>query len=151
MILQGGIPMKCKIFIDKNHEEEVIVYSHEKTKLVEEIETIINSNSLELLGYKDKETVKLDIFEIYCFVVENNKVYALTENQKYKMKLRLYQLEENLPKNFVKMNQSCIANIKKIDRFDASFGGSLMVILKNGYRDYVSRRQLKFVKERLGF
>ena len=52
--------------------------------------------------------------------------------------------------DFVKLNQSCIVNIKKIECFDASLGGALKVTLKNGYRDYVSRRQLKAVKERLG-
>ena len=31
-----------------------------------------------------------------------------------------------------------------------TLGGSLTVVLKNGYRDYVSRRQLKAVKERMG-
>ena len=52
--------------------------------------------------------------------------------------------------DFIKINQSCIANIRQIQRFDTSFSGTLRVIFKNGYTDYVSRRQLKAVKERLG-
>ena len=77
-------------------------------------------------------------------------MYALTENEKFKIKSRLYQLEEKLDNNFVKINQSCIANIKKIDRFKATVGGSLTVVFENGYVDFVSRRKLKNVKERLG-
>ena len=77
-------------------------------------------------------------------------MFALTEKGKYRLKSRLYQLEKNLNDNFVKINQSCIANIKKIEKFKASVGGALMVIFKNGYEDYVSRRNLKNVKERLG-
>lgn len=84
------------------------------------------------------------------FFTEDNKVFALTENEKYRLKSRLYQLEENLNDNFVKINQSCIANIKSIDKFKATVGGSLTVIFKNGYVDFVSRRNLKNVKERLG-
>jgi len=38
-----------------------------------------------------------------------------------------------------------------IKKFDVSFGGALTVIFKNGYTDYVSRRQMKIVKERIGF
>ena len=143
--------MKCKVFIDKNHEEEVVIYSHQRNSLVEKIESLVNSQEIEITGYKEQETVKLDLSEIFCFICEENKIYALTEKERFKIKLRLYQLEEKLPRNFVKLNQSCIGNVKKIQRFNASFGGSLSVEFKNGYKDYVSRRQLKIVKERFGF
>ncbi len=143
--------MKCKVFIDKNHEEEVVIYSHQRNSLVEQIESLVNSQEIEITGYKEQETVKLDLSEIFCFICEENKIYALTEKERFKIKLRLYQLEEKLPQNFVKLNQSCIGNVKKIQRFNASFGGSLSVEFKNGYKDYVSRRQLKIVKERFGF
>ena len=142
--------MKLQIVIDSNRDEEIIVYAHNKSPLVIEIEELVNSCSVDLIGYAENETVKLNLNDIYCFFTEDNKVYALTENEKYRLKLRLYQLEENLNNNFVKINQSCIANIKKIDRFKATVGGSLTVIFKNGHVDFVSRRNLKNVKERLG-
>jgi len=69
----------------------------------------------------------------------------------FRLNHRLYQLEERLGTRFLKINQSCLANIQQIQRFDASLAGALLVIFKNGYRDYVSRRQLKTVKERMGF
>ena len=64
--------------------------------------------------------------------------------------LRLWQLEELLGEEFLKINQSCLANVSRIKRFRASFGGSLLVSFACGYEDYVSRRQLKQVKERMG-
>ena len=48
------------------------------------------------------------------------------------------------------MESMYLINIDKIKRFDASLSGFLLVTLKNGYSDYVSRRNLKNVKERLG-
>lgn len=143
--------MKCKIFIDKEHEEEILIYVHEKTKLVEKIEQLVTDDAFELIGYKDREVVRLNTADVYCFIGEDNKIYALTSKEKLQLKCRLYQLEEKLSENFVKINQSCIANINKIDRFDASFSGTLLVKFKNGHTDYVSRRQLKNVKERFGF
>lgn len=143
--------MELKIFIDKEHSEEVIVWAHERTKLVEDIEQLVLSGELSLIGYKENEVIKLNLNEIYCFMVEDNRVFALTENERAKLKSRLYKIEEKLPKDFIKINQSCIVNIKKIERFDASISGTLTVILKNGYSDYVSRRNLKNIKERLGF
>ena len=43
-----------------------------------------------------------------------------------------------------------LANFNRIDHFKASIGGALLIIFKSGYKDYVSRRRLKLVKERLG-
>ncbi len=142
--------MKLQIVIDPNRDEEIIIYAHEKSSLVCEIEELVKSYSVDLIGYTENETVKLNLNDIYCFFTEDNKVFALTENEKYRLKSRLYQIEESLSDNFVKINQSCIANIKKIDRFKATVGGSLTVVFKNGYVDFVSRRNLKNVKERLG-
>jgi DNA-binding LytR/AlgR family response regulator len=137
--------------IDKDREEEVVIYVHEKNSLSYEIEELVLGKSLELFGYKDKNIVKLSPSDVFCFTVENNKVYAICEKEKYQIKQRLYLLEEILDRDFVKINQSCIANIRKISKFDTSITGTLMVSFKNGHRDYVSRRQMKKVKERIGF
>ena len=143
--------MKYTIIIDKNREEEVIVYAKEKSALTDEIERLVNDNNLELIGYdKSGEGVKLTTDEVYCFTAEDNKIFAITEQDKLRLKCRLYQLEEVLLEYFVKINQSCVANIRKIARFDTSVSGTLLIKFKNGYKDYVSRRQMKAVKERFG-
>lgn len=142
--------MKLQIVINKDRDEEILIYAREKTPLIYEIEELVNNSSVDLTGYTENEAVKLSLNDVYCFISEDNKVYALTESNRYRLKSRLYQLEEKLNDNFVKINQSCIANIRKIERFKATVGGSLTVIFKNGYIDFVSRRNLKNVKERLG-
>ena len=142
--------MKCRTVIDKDREEEVVIYVHEKSELSSEIEEFVIGRSLELLGHKDKNIVKIALSEVYCFTVEENKVFALTEKERLQLKQRLYLLEEMLDDSFVKINQSCIVSVRKIKRFDTSITGTLVVELKNGYKDYVSRRQLKKVKERIG-
>lgn len=142
--------MKFQLNLCKDRHEEVIVYAHQKSKLTEELEQLVTGYSIELNGYIDKEVIRLNATDVFCFVVENNKVYAIMAKNKLQLKRRLYQLEEILQDNFIKINKSCIVNIKKIERFDASLAGALNVRLKNGYSDYVSRRNLKAVKERLG-
>lgn len=142
--------MKINFFIDKNHEEEILIYAHEKTALISKIEELVNDFSAEITAYNDKEIIRLNLGEICCFVTENNKLFAITENEKLLIKSRLYSIEEKLSCDFIKINKSCIANIKKIDRFNASISGTLEVKFKNGYTEYVSRRSIKAVKERLG-
>lgn len=143
--------MKLTVIIDAQREEEAIVYAHEEGQLVSDIRRLLEENGRALLGYTDGAVVPLEATAVCCFTVENNRVYALTEDGKLQVRLRLYQLEQFLPDCFVKINQSCLANVKKIKRFEAAFSGSLKAVFSNGYTDYVSRRNLKNVKERFGF
>ena len=142
--------MKFRLIIDENRDEEILVYAHQKTPLVEAIERLVMQEEFRLIGYIDREAVKLDFDKICRFTVEENRVYAETVNEKYRLRYRLCEIEEKTPMSFVKINQSCLANIEMIERFDASVSGSLRVRFKNGSTDYVSRRQLKTVKERIG-
>lgn len=143
--------MKCFTFINSDEEEKVIIYAKEKTSLVEEIEKLVAATGVTLTGTLDETSILINPADVTCFVVESGKIYALIGEKKYQLKERLYQLED-MPFNefFVKLNQSCFANIKKIKEFKSSIGGSIMVVFQNGYVDYISRRELKNVKERIG-
>ena len=143
--------MKCYTFIEEDHEEKVLIYAKERTNLVSEIEKLCKSDSILLTGTNENDIIKINPLDVCCFLSENNKVFALIGDKKYQIKQRLYQLEEmNFNNHFVKINQSCYANIKNIKRFETSIGGSLKVVFKNNYIDYISRRELKNVKERMG-
>ena len=143
--------MKCYTFIDKENEEKVLIYAREKNELVKDIEALVNSSAISLTGFNDNQIIKINPLDVCCFISENNKVFALVDDNKYQIKQRLYQLEEmDINKYFIKINQSCYANIKKIESFESTIGGALKVIFKNKYIDYISRRELKNVKERMG-
>lgn len=142
--------MKCTVILDKTREEEIIIYAHQRTPLIDEIERVSKNDKTQLVGYLRGEIVKLNMQEVYCFTIDDGKLYAVCENEKYFIKLKLYIVEQMLDNSFIKINQSSIANISKIKKFDASISGTLKVIFKNGYSDYVSRRNIKNVKERIG-
>ncbi len=143
--------MKYRIEIRKELDEDIVIYARENSPELQKLEALLQEPEPTLIGYRDDTVTPLDPSQIYCFSVEQNKVFAMTENERYQLKERLYLLEERFRDSFIKINQSCLVNITKLERFDTSLGGSLIVILKNGYRDYVSRRQVKAVKERIGF
>ncbi len=142
--------MKCYTYIEKTDEEKVLIYANERTKLVDEIESLVLNSDVDLTGTFNDEIIKIDINDVSCFLSENNKVFALINDKKYQIKQRLYQIEEMNLASFIKINQSCLANKKKIKKFESTLGGSLRVVFKNGYIDYISRRELKNVKERMG-
>ena len=143
--------MKCRKIIDpQRDEEEVLLYLKKDSPLADEIVALVESRQRVLTGYREQEIVPIHPTDVLCFTVENKKVYARLSQETLLIKLRLYQLEEMLGERFVKLNQSCLANMAEIERFQVSVGGALTVIFRNGYRDYVSRRQLTYVKERFG-
>ena len=150
MLQQGGMHVKLTLHIGTGHEEEVIVYADCENEITRAVKKLFDCSNTPLFGYRDEIAVALNLSDVHCFSVENNHVFAYTQNEKLRMKQRLYQIETILTDQFVKINQSCIVNIAKIDRFDASITGTLSVRMQNGYKEYVSRRNIKSVKERLG-
>ena len=131
-------------------KEEIVAYAKDKNELINLIEKMCQNDSTKIIGYFDNIIKELNHNEIECFITVEDKVYAVTKDKKYQVKKRLYELNEMFDNIFTFINQGCLANLKKVDHFEASIGGSLLVVFKSGYKDYVSRRQLKNVKERIG-
>ena len=142
--------MKVETVIGKG-EEKVVIYLNERSSLIESIEKVVESYKKELTGYKDSEIYKLSYLDAEAYSVEDGRVYAYIGEMKLSIKERLYIIEEIVGDVFVKINQSCIVNISRIKKFETSIGGSVRVVTEGGFKDYISRRQLRTVKERLGF
>lgn len=145
--------MKYTLHIEEERDEEIIVYAHSKNELVKKLEALINEENLNtspIIGYIGDDIVEVIPDEVHCFFIEDKRLYASLERHNVLIKRRLYEIEEMLGDDFIKINQSSLANLKHIERFSVSIGATLTVHFKNGHRDYVSRRQLKAVKERLG-
>ena len=142
--------MKLTVIIGEDREEEIIIYARKSTELIKSIEELVRGEEHYFTAQNGQSIKRLTEEEIFCFTTEGGKVYAYTEKEKHLLKMRLYAIEEKLSRDFIKINQSTVISIKKIHRFDVSVTGTLKVIMKNGFTDYVSRRQIKNVKERLG-
>lgn len=147
--VKGSDSVRCEIVIDPDCEEKVVIYARGESPLIEEIKKLTDQVADYILGYLGSEIIRLDTKEIQYINVVSGRVYAVCD-KKYLLKDRLYVLETKLPDCFVRINQSCLANIGKMERFDTSVSGTLKIRFKNGDVDYVSRRQLKAVKERIG-
>lgn len=141
--------MELNVFVDKTKDEKIDIFIHEERRIIDDIKALLSEEN-SLLCYKNAEVYRLSFSDIVLFSVENDKVYAYSKDEKYTLKERLYMIEEKMPDYFLKLNQSTLCNIREIKKFDCSVSGTLKVTLKNGLTDFVSRRQIKTVKERLG-
>ena len=89
-----------------------------------------------------------DIFRIYT---GNQKVYIQTLQGEYAIRYRLYELEEALDKKqFLRISNSEIVNVKKIRDIDLSIIGRICIRFLNNTQTYVSRRYIPKIKKSLG-
>ena len=142
--------MKFRLIIDKDQEEELVATVHERSALIEEIESLILNHTDRIPGYLEDEIKMLEVSDIECVTVLDGKTYAIDSgNRHYRLKQRLYELEQLLPASFIRINKSTLANEKALDRFTVTIAGSVDAIFKCGYREYVSRRCFTQIKRRL--
>lgn len=142
--------MKVTTIIDNKLDEEVLIHAKERRKLIDDIEELCQLENKAIIGVYDGEAYKLIPNDICYFETDNNTVTAVIGDNQYKVREKLYQLEEIFLDNFIKINQSKLVNIRKIKKFSSTIGGSIMVTFENNKSDYISRRCLKTVKERMG-
>lgn len=142
--------MEYTLIIDPQKAESIVLTVHERNETVEAVERLVGSKSDILTAYGEYDAVRFSVNDAECFFTDANKVYTFVGNKKYLLKQRLYQIEECINADFVKINQGCIINVRRVKKFDMSFGGTIKVVLQNGFEDYISRRQLKNVKRRFG-
>jgi DNA-binding LytR/AlgR family response regulator len=83
------------------------------------------------------------------FRAEDKQVHAYTQNNVYIIKKPLYQVEESLNGDFVRISKTTIVNLKKIQRVAPSLKGMMFIELKNGLKDNISRKYLPDFKRAL--
>ena len=145
--------MQIEIKIDETlSEPRIIIMTNKITDEISELMQRLADEKPRLLACLKKETVSLleqeKIIRIYA---ANSKVFAVTEDDEYQVRLRLYELEDRLDRKFfVRISNSEIINLRKIEEFDMSFTGTICVSLSNGAVTYVSRRSVAKIKQLLG-
>lgn len=140
--------MHFQLIIDEENEELITARVKKANELTDKIETLVKEYAGEskIVVFNEDETAIIEIQQIECFTVIDNKIWAITENGQFYIKNRLYEVEKILPSSFVKINKSSVANISKIKKFISTYSGAVNVEFKSGYTDYVSRRCLPQVK-----
>ena len=142
--------MKFRLIIDSEKEEELVATVHGRTALIDEIESLISNHTGRIPGYGEEDIKMLSFSEIECITVLEGMTYAIdSQNRRYRLKQRLYELEAMLPASFIRINKSALANKNALDRFAVTIAGSVDAVFQSGYREYVSRRCFAQIKRRL--
>lgn len=145
--------MQIEIKIDEACKDpKVIILTNKITDEVNELlKRLSDTQPQTIAGFKEDSLKILQPNEIIRIFTENQKVYAQTEQGKYLIRLRLYELEERLDKStFARISNSEIINLKKVENMDLSFSGTICVNLCNNITTFVSRRYVSKIKQILG-
>ena len=144
--------MKFTLKIDKEKDEEVVATVHSPSALTDEIEALVRkyAGTDRIPAYTEDDLKMLLFSDIECITVLEGKTYAIDrQNRRYRIKQRLYELEEQLPSSFIRINKSTLANETRLDRFAVTYSGAVDAVFQCGYREYVSRRCFAQIKRRL--
>lgn len=114
-------------FLQNTPQTQVLTAKTENDKIV-----VLEPEKLFMLRFEERHTA------IYC------------EEKRYVSAKPLCEFEELLPSNFLRISKTTIVNMKQIETVEASFKGMMYLVMKNGCKDYISRRYLPSFKQYLG-
>ncbi|MBP5264505.1 MAG: LytTR family transcriptional regulator [Lachnospiraceae bacterium] len=146
--------MRVEINVSEDVKEPyVVIHTGEVTpeisELAQEISGFQHSSGM-ILGTLDERIVILKQEEIILVRVENDKVFAVTPKGTFQVGKRLYELLDMLGNNFIQVSKSAAINLKCLESVEPSFSGVMLLHLKNGEKEYISRKFVPQLKKRLG-
>ena len=144
--------MKVNLVLSKDIDEpRADIHTNELTdNITKAISILENEESKDMIAVKKGSDISfLEFNDIFMFRVENKQVKTFTDDQEYIIKKPLYQIEESLSSDFVRISKTTIVNLKKIERVAPSLRGMMFIELKNGLKDNISRKYLPEFKSAL--
>lgn len=146
--------MKIRIEVDNDiKENEVIIRCSELNEEVKNIQIILQeilSQKKAITFYRGETEYYLSLEDILFFETEENGICAHTVDNIYNVKYKLYELEEFLPRHFMRVSKSTILNTNHIFSITHSISASSKVEFQNTHKQvYVSRYYYKPLKIKL--
>ena len=144
--------MKVNIDISAEYKEPfAVIHTDKVTGEIQRMIDIFSNSETPITALQNEEDiVVLQHKDIYMVRVENGDTVIYGAKQKYRSRKRLYELADQLGKQFMQISKTTLINLSYMDSIEPGFSGTLLLKLKNGCRDYVSRKYLPEFKKYLG-
>ncbi len=136
---------------DNISKDEIIIRCREENNLIKKVkEYTENLNEIKINFYQKDQEYYINLDEILFFETDTNNISAHTISNIYYVKYKLYELENILPKNFIRVSKSSIVNINHIYSINRNITSSSVIEFNKTYKKiYVSRFYFKYLKEKL--
>lgn len=146
--------MNIEVATNISKEYKNIKITLQAPELNKEVQNILNNltticeDKSIIVGNKDNEIFLLKMNDVIYFFSDEKYNYAKTKEGVFKVKDRLYELEEKYSKNkFIRISSAYIININKTKSFDVGQIGSIVAKMEDGKNILVSKRRIREVKE----
>lgn len=146
--------MKIRIEVDETLETDEIIIrcqklNEEVTRVQKAVSEAIGRQN-RIIFYKGEAEYYFPLEEVLFFETDVDGISAHTIQDIYRIRYRLYELEELLPGYFLRISKSAILNTKKIFAIDRNLSSASLVSFQGTHKQvYVSRRYYKPLKDRL--
>ena len=144
--------MKVNIDISAEYKEPfAVIHTDKVTGEIQRMIDIFSNSETPITALQNEEDiVVLQPKDIYMVRVETGDTVIYGAKQKYRSRKRLYELADQLGKQFMQISKTTLINLSYMDSIEPAFSGTLLLKLKNGNKDYVSRKYLPEFKKYLG-
>ena len=144
--------MKVSIDISTEYKEPfAVIHTDKVTDEVQRAVDLLGSNEMPVTAFRNEEDiVVLKPDEIYMVRVEDGDTIIYGAKTQYRSRRRLYELSSQLGSKFMQISKTTLINLSYMDSIEPGFSGTLLLKLKNGNKDYVSRKYLPEFKRYLG-
>ena len=134
-------------------EDEVTIRCGRVDDTIQKIHQYIleqTQSPVKLTFYKDNQEFYFPLADVLFFETEGERIYAHTLDDAFRIKYRLYELEELLPKNFVRASKSSIVNTRQIYSVTRNLTASSLIKFAGSHKQvYVSRNYYNEMRQRL--
>ncbi len=143
--------MKIIFDIEKEIEEDTIHIrckglSDEILEIQKQIENIL-SKSKEIIVYKDDTEYYIKLDKVLFFETSDKDIILHTTDNIFTVKSKLYELQEILPDNFIRISKSTILNVSKVYAIQKNgFSNGMIEFLNTHKQVSVSRSYYKAFK-----
>lgn len=146
--------MKIQIEVDSEIvEEEVLIRCRQLNSEVMKIQKMLEQAALksnQFVFFKGEAEYYLPNEDILFFETDGGMVYAHTADDVFQVKYKLYELEELLPRTFLRISKSAIVNTDKIYSIHRNLTASSLIAFQHTHKEiYVSRSYYKVLKNKL--
>ena len=147
--------MKIKVIKNISNKYENINVLVNSPKDTEQVQNLVNSiiilanGKKQIIGIRDNKNYILELAKIIRFYSEVKNTYCRTIEGIFRIKERLYEIEEVLGKDFIRISNSCIINMNYVKAFDSNYVGTIEIIMQDKTKEYVPRRRVKEILKKL--
>ena len=146
--------MKVHIEIDDSiPNDEVLIRCGRADEKIQRIcQLILEHEGAEpnITFYKDNREFYFSLSNVMFFETEGEHIYAHTEDDTYLIKFRLYELEDMLPRSFVRVAKSTIVNAAKVYSITRNITSASLIQFAGSHKQvYASRYYYNDLQQRL--